>query len=58
MREGYKSSGASEAQGSDAGERRREDFQPGSVGAGKGVNLTGGAQLTKRRGRGGRLGEA
>jgi hypothetical protein len=34
------------------------DFRPGSTGAGKGVNLTGGAQLTERRGRGGWLGKA
>jgi hypothetical protein len=51
MREGCKSSGASEAQGSGA-----RDFRPGSASAGKGVNLTGGARLTERRGRGGRLG--
>jgi hypothetical protein len=53
MREGCKSSGASEARGSDAG-----DFRPGSTGVGKGVNLTGGARLTERRGRDGRLGKA
>jgi hypothetical protein len=53
MREGCKNSGASEARGSGAG-----DFQLGSAGAGKGVNLTGGAQLTERRGRGGRLRKA
>jgi hypothetical protein len=34
------------------------DFRPGSTGAGKGVNLTGGAQLIERRGRGGWLGKA
>jgi hypothetical protein len=33
------------------------DFRPGSAGTGKGVNLTDGARLTKRRGRGGRLGK-
>jgi hypothetical protein len=44
MREGCKSSGASEARGSgDVG-----DFRPGSVDAGKGVNLIGGARLTER----------
>jgi hypothetical protein len=43
MREGCKSSGASEARGS---------------GTGEGVNLTGGARLTERRGRGGRLRKA
>jgi hypothetical protein len=53
MREGCKRSGASEARGSDAG-----DFRPGSAGARKGVNLTGGVRLTERRGRGGRLGKA
>jgi hypothetical protein len=53
MREGCKSSEASEARGSGAG-----DFRPGSAGVGKGVNLTGGAQLTERRGRDGRLGKA
>jgi hypothetical protein len=50
MREGCKSSGASEARGNGVG-----DFRPGSAGAGKGVNLTGGVRLTERRGRGGRL---
>jgi hypothetical protein len=54
MREGCKSSGASEARGS-GGER---DFQPGSAVTGKGLNLTGGARLTERRGRGGRLRKA
>jgi hypothetical protein len=53
MREGCKSSGASEARGSGVG-----DFRPGSAGALKGVNLTGGAQLTERRERGGRLRKA
>jgi hypothetical protein len=33
------------------------DFRPGSAGAGKGVNLTDGARLTERRGRGSRLGK-
>jgi hypothetical protein len=42
MRESCKSSGASEARGSGAGERRRGDFQPGSARVGKWVNLTGG----------------
>jgi hypothetical protein len=36
----------------------RGNFRPGSVGGGKGVNLTGGAQLIERRGRGGRLRKA
>jgi hypothetical protein len=40
MREGYKSLGASVARGSSAG-----DLRPGLAGAGKGVNLTGGARL-------------
>jgi hypothetical protein len=53
MREDCKSSGASEVRGSGTG-----DFRPGSADAEKGVNLTGGAQLTERRGRGGRLGKA
>jgi hypothetical protein len=48
MREGCKSLGASEAPGSAAGERRRGGFPTGSVGVGKGVNLTGGARLTER----------
>jgi hypothetical protein len=43
MREGCKSSGASEVRGNGAG-----DFRLGSADAGKGVNLTGGAQLTER----------
>jgi hypothetical protein len=54
MREGCKSSGASEAWGSGGA----GDIRSGSAGAGKGVNLTGGTQLTERRGRGGRLGKA
>jgi hypothetical protein len=41
MREGCKSLGASEAQAA-----ARGNFRPGSVGAGEGVDLTGGAQLT------------
>jgi hypothetical protein len=48
MREGCKSSGAA----------ARGNFRPGSAGAGKGVNLIGGARLTERRGGGGRLGKA
>jgi hypothetical protein len=44
MREGCKSSGASEARGSDG----VKDFRLGSVVVGKGVNLTGGARLTER----------
>jgi hypothetical protein len=55
MREGCKSSGASEAQGSGAGERRRGEFLTGVSQRGEGVNLTGGAWLIERRGRGGRL---
>jgi hypothetical protein len=47
MREGCKSSGASEAQGSGAG-----NFRPGSTGVGKGVNLTGGARLAVTEGEG------
>jgi hypothetical protein len=47
MREGCKSSGASEARGSGAG-----DLRPGSTGAGKGVNLTGGARLPVTEGEG------
>jgi hypothetical protein len=54
MTEGCKSSGASEARGSGGA----GDFRPGSADARKGVNLTGGARLTERRGRGGRLGKA
>jgi hypothetical protein len=53
MTEGCESSGASEVRDSGAG-----DFRPGSANAGKGVNLTGGARLTERRGRGGRLRKA
>jgi hypothetical protein len=53
IREGCKSSGASEARGSGAG-----DFRPRLADAGKGVNLTGGARLIERRGRDGRLGKA
>jgi hypothetical protein len=53
MREGCKSSGASEARGSGTG-----DLRPGSAGVGEGVNLTGGAWLTERRGRGGQLRKA
>jgi hypothetical protein len=47
MREGCKSSGASEARGSGAG-----SFRPGSAGAGNGVNLTGGARLAVTEGEG------
>jgi hypothetical protein len=54
MREGCKSSRASEARGNGS----TGDFRPGSAGMGKGVNLTGGAQLTEGRGRGGLLGKA
>jgi hypothetical protein len=52
MREGCKGSVAFEARSGGA-----VDFRPGSAGAGKGVNLTDGAQLIERRGRGGRLGK-
>jgi hypothetical protein len=47
MREGCKSSGASEARGSGAG-----NFQPGSASMGKGVNLTGRARLAVTEGEG------
>jgi hypothetical protein len=50
MREGCKGSVASEERSGGA-----VDFRPGSTDAGKGVNLTDGARLTERRGRGGRL---
>jgi hypothetical protein len=43
MREGCKSSGASEVRGSGAGERWREGFPTGVSQRGEGVNLTGGA---------------
>jgi hypothetical protein len=59
MREGCKSSGASEARGSGAGEAAvRWISDRGRPTWGRGVNLIGGARLTERRGRGGRLEKA
>jgi hypothetical protein len=45
MREGCKSSGASEARGSGAGERRHGEFLTRVSRREEGVNLTGGAHL-------------
>jgi hypothetical protein len=59
MRESCKSSGASKARGSGAGERRRgEKFRPGSTDAGETTKLTGGARVAVTEGGGGRLRKA
>jgi hypothetical protein len=59
MRESCKSSVASKARGSGAGERGRgEKFRPGSAGAGEMMKLTGGARMAVTEGGGGRLGKA
>jgi hypothetical protein len=53
MREGCKSSGHPRRGAAARGSSGAGDFRPGSAGAGKGVNLIGGARLTETRGRGG-----
>jgi hypothetical protein len=58
IREGCKSSVASQARAAAQGSSGAGNFRPGSAGAGKRVNLTGGAWLTERRGRGGWFGMA
>jgi hypothetical protein len=59
MRESCKSSGASKARGSGAGERRRgEKFRPGLAGMGETMKLIGEARVTVTEGGGGRLGKA
>jgi hypothetical protein len=59
MRESCKSSGASKARGSGAGERRRGGkFRPGSIDTGETTKLTSGAHVAVTEGGGGRLGKA
>jgi hypothetical protein len=58
MREGCKSSGASEARGSGTGELRRGGYPTGVGRRGEGGESDRWGMLTERRGRGGRLGKA